>query len=135
MKPREENQFDHERLEVYGVAVQFVALASRILQDMPRGKSYLADQFQRAAASIVLNIAEGAGEIYALDKARFYRFACRSATECAAILDVCKINGISDSASLDLGRELLLRIVQMLVQLCKSMERAGRGSVTGPGTD
>ncbi len=130
-----EKQFDHERLDVYVSAVQFVVLATRIMQGLPKGRSYLADQFRRAATSIVLNIAEGAGEIYVADKARFYRFACRSATECAAILDVCRTLGFSQPELIAEARDLLLRIVPMLVQLCKSMERAGKGSVTGKRKD
>ena len=130
-----EKLFDHERLEVYATAVQFVVLANRIMQGLPKGRSYIADQFRRAAASIVLNIAEGAGEIYVADKARFYRFACRSATECAAVIDICKTLGVSQTELLDEARDLLLRIVPMLVQLCKSMERAGKGSGTGKRTD
>jgi four helix bundle protein len=129
--------FDHERLEVYGAAIEFVVLAGRILEGVPRGRSYVGDQLRRAATSIVLNIAEGAGEIYPSDKARFYRFACRSATECAAVLDVCRRTGLSREDQLDEGRDLLLRIVPMLVRLCKQMERgpAGTGSGSGSGTD
>jgi len=38
----------------------------------------------------VLNIAEGAGEFAPKEKVRFYRMARRSATESAAVLDVCR---------------------------------------------
>lgn len=134
MEDRADKKFDHERLEVYGVAVQFVALASQIYGDLPHGRSYLADQFKRAAASVVLNIAEGAGEFYPDDKTRFYRYSCRSATECAAILDVCRALGVSESQRLDEARDLLLRIVQMLIRLCKSRTIAGTGTGTGTGT-
>jgi four helix bundle protein len=134
MDTRPELQFDHERLEVYGIAVQFVALASRIYSDLPHGRSYLADQFKRAAASVVLNIAEGAGELHPDDKTRFYRYSCRSATECAAILDVCRALGSVDTTRLDEARDLLLRIVQMLIRLCKSRSRPGTGTGTGTGT-
>ncbi len=37
-----------------------------------------------------MNIAEGAGEYAVDEKARFYRMAKRSATECAGVLDVCQ---------------------------------------------
>ena len=53
---------DHEKLEVYQFAIRFVLLADEIVQDLPRGRAYLADQLRRAGASIALNIAEGAGE-------------------------------------------------------------------------
>ena len=80
--------FDHERLDVYQVALDFVVLADEVAERLPRGRSALADQLQRAATSVPLNIAEGAGEYSRKEKARFYRIALRSATESAAILDV-----------------------------------------------
>jgi len=79
-------QFDHDRLDVYRVAIEFVAMANNVVEKLPRGRGYLADQLQRAATSIPLNIAEGAGEFSSAEKARFYRMAKRSATESAAIL-------------------------------------------------
>ncbi|HYD41760.1 MAG TPA: four helix bundle protein [Anaeromyxobacter sp.] len=54
--------FDHEKLDVYGLAVDFVVRANEIVETLPRGRGYLADQLQRAALSVVLNIAEGAGK-------------------------------------------------------------------------
>ena len=56
------SEFDHERLDVYRLALEFVVVASDVAERMPKGRAYLADQLQRAATSIVLNIAEGAGE-------------------------------------------------------------------------
>ncbi len=82
--------FDHEKLDVYKVAIEFVILADEVIGHLPRGKSYLVDQLQRAGSSISLNIAEGAGEYSGSEKCRFYRMAKRSATECAGIFDICK---------------------------------------------
>ena len=80
-------RFDHERLDVYRLALEFVAIANDLVESFPHGRAYLPDQLQRAATSVPLNVAEGAGEHSKRDKARFYRMARRSATECAAILD------------------------------------------------
>jgi hypothetical protein len=55
--------FDHERLDVYQAAIDFVATANTVVESLPRGRSYLADQLNRAAISIPLNVAEGAGGI------------------------------------------------------------------------
>ena len=109
--------FDHERLNVYQVALEFVAIADSIIQGLPSGRGYVADQLQRASTSIVLNIAEGAGEFSPKEKARFYRMAQRSATECAGLLDVCRTLKLSDEKLLAEGRKRLLRIVAMLVAL------------------
>jgi four helix bundle protein len=70
--------------------LELVVLISELVEQLPRGKAYLADQLQRAGTSVPLNIAEGAGEHSLSKKARFYRMAKRSATECASIFDVCK---------------------------------------------
>jgi four helix bundle protein len=48
------------------------------------------------------------------DKARFYRIARRSTTECAAILDVARTLSLATVDRLQHGRALLLRIVAML---------------------
>jgi four helix bundle protein len=66
---------DHEKLDAYHIAIEFVILSDAVIEHLPRGRGYLSDQLQRAALSIPLNIAEGAGE-YAIDeKVRFYRMA------------------------------------------------------------
>ena len=64
------------------------------------------------------------------DKRRFYRMALRSATECAAILDVCRTLRLTEQAPLGQGRDLLLRIVSTLTRMAKP-----RQSGTGTSTD
>ncbi|CAN5813276.1 hypothetical protein BH11MYX2_BH11MYX2_24680 [soil metagenome] len=51
------NDFEHERLDVYQVAIQFLALADTLAGNLPRGRSYLADQLRRASSSVSFNIA------------------------------------------------------------------------------
>ena len=111
------DHFEHERLDVYKITIEFIAVADDIIEDLPRGRGYLSDQLQRAATSILLNLAEGAGEFASREKARLYRIARRSATECAAIFDVCRSRHLGDSTRLGAGRELLLRIVAMLTRM------------------
>ena len=53
---------DHEKLDVYGVAVEFFALALRILGAISRRSRELRSQLERAAMSVPLNIAEGCGK-------------------------------------------------------------------------
>lgn len=115
--------FDHERLDVYNAAVDSVAIANRILLDLPTGHGDLADQLRRAATSIVLNIAEGAGEFSKAAKARFYRMARRSGTECAAVLDVVVRLELATRAQCEPGRDLLLRVVSMLTNMVRALHR------------
>ncbi len=122
------NEFEHERLDVYQAAIQFLVLADGLAESLPRGRGYLADQLRRAASSICLNIAEGAGEFAAADKARFYRMARRSATECAAILDAARLLSLANASSAQGGRTLLLRVVAMLTAMVLKLADSGSGS-------
>lgn len=116
-------KFDHEKLDVYNVTVEFISLAHRIIAAFPTGHANLADQLRRAATSIALNIAEGAGEFSKPDKARFYRFARRSATESAAALDVAVRLELATAAQCEAGRDSLVRIVSMLTNMVRALER------------
>ena len=70
-------EMDHERLDVYHLALDFLAVASDIIEGLPRGRSHLSDQFTRASLSIVLNLAEGAGKHSKPDKRRYYLTGAR----------------------------------------------------------
>ncbi len=111
--------FDHEKWDVYRAALDFIVVVKNIVEKYPRGNAYLIDQLQRAATSVPLNIAEGAGEHASDEKARFYRMAKRSATECSSILDVCKQLQLVDEEQHARGRELLLRIAAMLTKMSR----------------
>lgn len=126
---------DHEGLDVYNAALDFVSFVQDAIKRMPGGRRGLDDQLMRAAASMPLNIAEGAGEFSAKDKARFYRIARRSATESAAALDVCVRLQLADESEVQAGRDLLRRIVAMLTKLVLGLERtrqAGAPTVRPP---
>jgi four helix bundle protein len=111
-------------MDVYKVAIEFIALANEVAENSPRGRACLTDQRRRACTSVALNMAEGAGEFSGDEKARFYRMAKRSATECAAVLDVCRRLALADRTRLDAGRELLMRIVSMLIPLIRRASTA-----------
>jgi four helix bundle protein len=111
--------FDHEKLDVYKTTLDFVIYIDQTIESFPKGKGYLIDQLQRAASSILLNIAEGSGEFSINEKVRFYRIAKRSATECAGIIDICHHLNLLENVAYQKCRELLLRIVSMLVKMAQ----------------
>ena len=114
--------FDHEKLDVYKLAIRFLAQADEVVASLPRGRGYLGDQLQRAALSIVLNIAEGAGKFSSADKAAFYLRARGSVTESAAVFDVCVVLKLVNEATAEENKTLLARIGQMLTKLIKTKQ-------------
>ena len=76
----------------------------------------------RASTSIVLNLAEGAGKHSKADKRRYYLSARGSATESAALLDVLSRLQLLDAPGHQAGKEVLVRVVSMLIKLAQSLE-------------
>lgn len=109
--------FCHERLHVYAKSVEFLGSALVVIRTLPPGNADVINQFRRAAISISLNIAEGAGKTGHNDKKRFYSIARGSTLECAAILDLLKIWELIDPSLLVTPTKLLGEIAAMLSSL------------------
>jgi len=108
---------DHTKLDVYHRALDRLDLVDLVHEAMPPGRAHRKDQLDRAATSVVLNTAEGAGEFSKDEKQRFYRIARRSATETAAILDILDRRKAVPTAVVEPAREMLVRVVSMLARL------------------
>ena len=75
--------------------------------------------FWRAAVSIPLNIAEGAGKVTQADRRRFHAIARGSAMACGAILDVIPLLVPLPHDPIAQAKALLVRIVSMLAKMCR----------------
>ena len=110
--------FDHEKLDVYQVAIQFVAWAGDLLEDVGLRTGLSAvKQLDAASTSVPLNIAEGNGKRSTRDRCRFFDIAKASALECAACLDVLVARSAVPEERNGPGKALLVRIVEMLTKL------------------
>jgi four helix bundle protein len=114
--------FDHERLDVYRVALQYTAWAFQAAKRLSGLHRHARNQLLRASQSIPLNIAEGNGKRSGNDRRRFFEIARGSAMECASIQDVLQICDAISEADNESGKRLLNRIVSMLT---KMTERTG----------
>ena len=111
-------RFDHEKLDVYKDALDFVVWCDRLLsKDL--GRTSVRDQLDRASTSIVLNIAEGNGKRSGRDRARYFRTALGSSFECAACLDILIVKNRITEPEGDEGKEVLRRIAARLVRLAQ----------------
>jgi four helix bundle protein len=71
----------------YGAALEVIRILRPVLDALRRQDRDLADQLRRAASSVVLNLAEGAGR-RGMDRMQHYRIALGSALEVRGALDV-----------------------------------------------
>jgi four helix bundle protein len=105
--------FDFERLDVYRLASDHLTHVART--PIPPGYR---DHLDRAADSILLNIAEGVGKPFgSRDRKRFFRIALGSAKECASAWDILCIRRRVEEATARSARQMLLRVVAMLTRM------------------
>jgi len=113
------HQFDHEKLNVYYEALDFVGHATELLERVPK-RAAVYDQLDRASTAIPLNIAEGTGKFTPPDRCRYYNTARGSALECDACLDVLVVKKILKQEITE-AKAVLIKVVSMLVGLIKAV--------------
>ncbi len=128
--------FDHQKLNVYQVALEFNCWVGDLLGKI-EAKAAAKDQLDRAATSIPLNIAEGNGKFSRRDRARFFDIARGSAVEAAASLDVLVSRKLCTQAHIVPAKEQLVQIVNMLIGLLKALGYSfeSGGAVVREGAD
>jgi len=107
----------HEKLDVYRLAIGYVAWVyekSGLLTGLHRPAR---DQWLRASQSIPLNIAEGNGKTAEADRRRYFEIARGSALECAAIQDVLVVGNALDRRDSQARKVELDRMAAMLSRL------------------
>jgi len=113
--------FDHEKLDVYQLELQFIAWATCLLQEVSnsaKGKTAeVCDQLDRASLSALLNTAEGNGKRQRQVRAKFFDDARGSGTECAGCLDALVAKGAATEERILDGKRILVRIVSILCVL------------------
>jgi four helix bundle protein len=112
--------FDFEDFPVYKDTLKFIKEVDALIETLPaRGTTRIIDQLQRAAMSISLNIAEGAGRFHKSDKRSFYVNARGSVYECAACFDVLFSKGLIDESKNIKFHDVLNDLAKQLSALIK----------------
>ncbi len=106
-----------QRLDVYQRAIAFLALATELAEQAPKGHAERFDQLTRAAESVLRNIAEGSGRWSAADASKHYKIARGEAMECAASLDVLRVRNLIREPVYARGIDLLEQVVSMLTKM------------------
>ena len=118
--------FDHEKLDVYQLELKFLTWVTQFLVNLASLSATqtreLRDQLDRASLSALLNTAEGNGKRQGRQRARYFDDARGSAIECAACLDASVAKAFSSLEEIQLGKEMLLRIVSMLSKLVERFD-------------
>ena len=118
---RKPPRFDHEKLDVYGLELEFLTWVTDFLIELSQPSRIptreLRDQLDRASLSVPLNTAEGNGRRQGRQRAKAFDDARGSAIECAACLDASVAKRLATADRIEPGKEMLFRIVSMLSKL------------------
>jgi four helix bundle protein len=121
-----DHMFDHEKLDVYAVELEFVRWLTEFFDDATTSavtpRRELIDQLDRASLSVLFNTAEGNGKRQGRQRAKFFDDARGSALECAACLDASVAKRIATHDRICSGKEMLVRVVAMLTRLVERFD-------------
>ena len=109
--------FEHESLDPYPAALEFVALIDRAMMMVPPARGYLVTELQQGATRAAQSIAVGASEPNQTDQLGFLIEGRRAALRCAVLLDAMNVLKVIPQECRDAGRLLLLQIVERLGQM------------------
>jgi four helix bundle protein len=115
--------FDHEKLQVYGKALDFAAKASAWTGTWDN-KHALVDHLSRATESILLNLAEAARQRGTPARLRIVDYAIGSSLECAGCLDVARIKALLTHQECHKEKHQLCEITKMLIGLRKAWSQS-----------
>ena len=99
-------QYKFQKLEVYQLGIKYVDEVYGLSRKLPQSERFnLSSQIERAATSIVLNIAEGSTGQSNPEQRRFLGLALRSYLETIACFDLIEIHGYLTPTDLNTIRE------------------------------
>lgn len=115
-------EYKFQKLQVYQLALGYVDAIYELSQTLPdKEKFNLVSQIERAATSVVLNIAEGSTGQSDTEQNRFLGFALRSYLETIACLDLIERRAYLKPESLTTLREQGHQLFIKLSALRKSL--------------
>jgi four helix bundle protein len=122
--------FQFEELKVYQKALDFLDYVYDQTVRFPQSQAYiLTSQYQRAALSVVLNIAEGAGGT-SKEFIRALRIARNSVKECVACVTVALRRNYINQKDESATREKLVELSKMLSGLIESIRSKSKNNLS-----
>ncbi len=119
---------DFRKLDVYARALRFTRKVRLTTAAFPRDELFsLTSQFRRASDSVVLNIAEGAGNQSSREFVRFLGDAIRSGFECGGCADIARTQDyISEDeyrTLVDEGQEIIAMLIGLQRAVLRGLEK------------
>jgi len=115
----------HETTIVYQRCLELMEVTREVIEEFPRGYSFLADQLRRSASSPARNFAEGYYQDSKQQQRRYFGYAIQSARETSASFDSARAFCIARYEDISRGKGLCLEIVKMLSKFSPQTRKQG----------
>ena len=120
-------KLNHTKLDVYTVARKLLIACYKVAKRFPSEERFnLSSQLQRAALSVMLNLAEGASRKTFRERRRFYEVSRGSAVEIDSAFDAAYDLGYAKMEELNEAGMLLIRVFQTLLKLMNPDDPAAK---------
>ena len=117
-------QYKFQKLDVYQLGLEFVDKVYSLTSQLPESERFnLRSQLERAATSIVLNIAEGSTGQSDMEQNRFLGMALRSYLETVACMDLIERRKYLTFDAVDSTRELGHQVFVKLQALRRALKK------------
>lgn len=113
----------HDNTLIYQRSLELIRVIKQVIDELPPGYGFLADQMRRAASSVALNFSEGYGRSTPAEQRRFFRIARGSAYEVAAALDIALGFGAVSAELQGRGKDLCDHLAAMLTRFRNPVRR------------
>ena len=114
----------HDDTRIYQKALELVRLSAQVIEGLPTGYAFLADQLKRASSSVALNFSEGYSKKSKREQHHYFRIACGSTYEVSAAFDVADCFEVINQAHLTKGKDLCDHLAAMITRFMAVPGRA-----------
>ena len=133
----------HEQTIVHEKCIALMETAQQVIEQLPKGFAFLADQLRRNTSSVAHNFAEGYYQDSRRQQRRFFGCAIQSAREASTSFDTARAFRAAREQTIEAGKALALELVRMLSKFdggrrrqasetgCRPQESGSRAQATG----
>jgi four helix bundle protein len=109
----------HEQTIIYQRCLEWMEVARELIEQLPSGFGFLADQLRRNTASVAHNFGEGYYQQSQAQKRRYLGYARHSAREASTSFDTATCFRAGSAQTIARGKRLTLELVKLLSSLAR----------------
>ena len=104
----------HEQTIVYQRCLELMEVAAELIEQLPKGFIFLADQLRRSISSVAQNYGEGYYQRSRAQQRSYFDIASHSARESSMSFDTARCLRVGNRKTIARGKRVTLELVKML---------------------